>query len=76
MAEATRGEFDAWGQTELGMAGELGVGLAVMEEVLCGKRALKSSENVLGGNAVALQSVRYWKALCDADLPASSNTMG
>lgn len=53
MTQATRGEFDAGGKAQLGMAGQLGVCLAVLKEMLDWKIAIEDGEEVLGGYSVS-----------------------
>lgn len=53
MSETTRAELDTSGQAELRVTRELRVGSAVVEELVGGKGAFESGEEVLSGDTVS-----------------------
>ncbi len=53
MTETAGGELDSGGETEFGVAWELGVGFTIMKEVLCGDMTLDGSDEVLCSDTVA-----------------------
>ena len=52
VSKTSGGEFDPRGQTQLGVTGKLGVGSAVVEQVVGGNGSLEGGEQVLGSNAM------------------------
>ena len=52
MSQASGGKFDAWGKPEFGVSREIGIGGAVVEEVLSRDRAVEGGEEILRCDAV------------------------
>ena len=79
MAKAAGGELHTGCEAELGVAGKLGVGSAVLEKVLEGKVSLQRRDEVLGRDTVAcvqMGSGHVPRARGKADAPASSKRTG
>lgn len=58
MPKTTRGELDTRGQTQLWMSRKFRISFAIMKQMLCGNRALKGGQNILGCNSVTYELIR------------------
>ena len=52
MSKTAGGEFDSGSQTQLGVTGKPGVGIAVVEKVFCRNGSLEGGKQVLGSDTV------------------------